>query len=228
MRFRDELDATRDDKSRRSLLNLIAYIERRLGGEAYLATSVGDELARLRVIGLHVSKCYECERLGIWQHDTLIYPAVESGPAPHAEMPEPLRRDFDEASAIVATSPRSAAALLRLLIEKLVDHLHAKGDNLNQKIGHLVGRGLDEHLQMALDAVRVIGNNAVHPGQIELTDDRETALKLFDLVNLLIEDLIARPKRINAAYSLIPPEKRAEIEKRNAKAKADADKKTAP
>jgi hypothetical protein len=38
-------------------------------------------------------------------------------------------------------------------------------------------------VQQSLDIVRVIGNDAVHPGQIDLTDDIETATKLFVLIN---------------------------------------------
>jgi hypothetical protein len=62
----------------------------------------------------------------------------------------------------------------------------------------------------------VIGNNAVHPGQIELRDDRATAEELFALVNLIAERMISQPKHIEAMYSRLPESKRKEIERRDA------------
>jgi Domain of unknown function (DUF4145) len=94
-------------------------------------------------------------------------------------------------------------------------HLELKGKNLNDDIGALVKRGLDPRIQRALDVVRVIGNNAVHPGQIDLRDDKATAAKLFDLVNLIVEAMIAAPKHIQAMYEALPERVLAAIEKRD-------------
>ena len=67
-----------------------------------------------------------------------------------------------------------------------------------------------------MDIVRVVGNNAVHPGQIDLKDDTDTANKLFDLVNIIAEVLIAQPKHIKDVYNNIVPEaQRMAIEKRD-------------
>jgi hypothetical protein len=56
--------------------------------------------------------------------------------------------------------------------------------------------GLDGRIQKALDVVRVIGNKAVHPGQIDLRDDKATASKFFALVNLIVEATITSPKHV--------------------------------
>ncbi len=64
----------------------------------------------------------------------------------------------------------------------------------------------------------MIGNEAVHPGQLDLRDDRDVAAKLFDLVNFIAEDRITRPKQVAALYNMIPEEKRKAIDARNAKA----------
>jgi hypothetical protein len=63
--------------------------------------------------------------------------------------------------------------------------------------------------------VRVIGNESVHPGTIDLKDDREIALRLFDLVNAITEQMISHPKRVQEMYSKLPAAKREAIEKRD-------------
>jgi len=68
---------------------------------------------------------------------------------------------------------------------------------------------------MALDAVRVIGNNAVHPGQIDLTDDVATATALFGLVNFISEKMISEPAEIKRLYDLLPAGALAQIQKRD-------------
>lgn len=66
----------------------------------------------------------------------------------------------------------------------MCDQLGEDSGNLNAGIGNLVGEGLSPKVQKALDVVRVIGNSAVHPGQIDVTDDLDTVNQLFRLVNL--------------------------------------------
>jgi len=89
---------------------------------------------------------------------------------PNPDLPDELFRDFDEAREIVDGSLRGAAALLRLVIRKLCAHLGEKGKDINADIASLVAKGLNPLVQKALDVVRVIGNEAVHPGTIDLRD----------------------------------------------------------
>ena len=46
-----------------------------------------------------------------------------------------------------------------------------KGKDINTDIGNLVKKGLPIKVQESLDILRVIGNEAVHPGQLDLKDD---------------------------------------------------------
>jgi len=162
-----------------------------------------------------VSICSHCNNYAIWIKEELIYPQDNLAPLPTEDMPEEVKQDYLEARDIVNSSPRSAAALLRLALQKLMIHLGERGKNLNDDIASLVRKGLPEKIQKALDAVRVIGNNAVHPGKIDLKDDRETATALFELLNMIVEVMITQPKKVDQIYDKIPQGAKEAIEKRD-------------
>ncbi len=79
----------------------------------------------------------------------------------------------------------------------------------------MVKEGLSPTIQRALDIVRVIGNDAVHPEQMDLKDDVETANKLFELVNLIAQAMITQPKETEQLYETLPEHKRKAIEDRD-------------
>jgi hypothetical protein len=60
--------------------------------------------------------------------------------------------------------------------------------------------------------------NAVHPGQIAADDVADAADQLFDLVNLIVEDRIARPARIKALFEKLPNGAKEAIAKRDSAA----------
>jgi len=163
------------------------------------------------------SKCSHCQQYSIWLKDKMLYPTDSAAPLPAENMPEDVEEDFQEAKNIVNASPRAAAALLRLALQKLMKHLGEKGENLNDDIANLVRKGLPEKIQKALDSVRVIGNNAVHPGQIDLKDDAEAAITLFELLNLIVEVMITQPKKVDQIYDKIPQEAKEAIKRRDGK-----------
>jgi hypothetical protein len=157
-----------------------------------------------------VAYCTNCHYVQVWvsygDNDfRLVKPVIGGGPRPHVDLPPDVRADYEEARAIVALSPRGACALLRLATQKLVnDHLQTEGGDLNDRIGRLVANGLPPMVQQALDSLRVIGNEAVHPGELDLRDDPETASGLFMLMNVIVEDRISRPKQIAQMYAKLP------------------------
>jgi hypothetical protein len=169
------------------------------------------------VSNLHLSKCYNCKKIAVWVYDRLLFPLNKAGALPNTDLPDSIIRDFEEAREIVSASPRGAAALLRLCIQKLCKHLGEKGENIDADIASLVAKGLNPLVQQSLDIVRVIGNEAVHPGVIDLKDDRDTALRLFDLVNAIADQMISHPKAVTAMYSKLPETKRKAIENRDKK-----------
>ena len=162
------------------------------------------------------AKCSNCNNFSIWIIDKMVYPLSGSVEMANVDLPEDIRNDYNEAKNIVNISPRGASALLRLAVQKLCIHLGEKGTNINDDIKSLVKKGLPQTMQQALDSVRVIGNNAVHPGTIDLNDKIEIAYALFGFVNIICEVLISQPKKIQEFYEKnIPEGIRNGIEKRD-------------
>jgi hypothetical protein len=154
-----------------------------------------------------------------------LYPLIDSSiPLPHADLSHELRKDYLEALEVYPVSPRSACALLRLLIQKLCKELGGQGKNINDDIAFLVASGLPDHIQQSLDIIRVIGNNAVHPGKINIDDNPEIAKDLFSLVGLIVEGAISFPKRqandkrdVAEKFKNLPETNRKEIQRRDGK-----------
>jgi hypothetical protein len=164
---------------------------------------------------LMAAKCQHCSEYSLWIEQVMIYPLKALGPSPHDDMPEDVKEDYEEARKIAAQSPRGACALLRLGLQKLCIDLGQSGENLNTDIGGLVRqRGLLPQIQQSLDALRVIGNNAVHPGTIDLRDDHETVTALLSTMNVIVEQLIAAPKHAEELYAKVPQAQKEAIAKR--------------
>lgn len=153
---------------------------------------------------IFLSRCNHCNKYMIWNDEKIVFPDVSGAPLPNVDLPENIKADYMEARSIFTKSPRGAAALLRLCVQKLCKHLGEDGENLNADIGALVKKGLPVTIQQSLDIVRVIGNNAVHPGTIDLKDSPVMASKLFEIVNLIVQIMITQPKEIKALYDALP------------------------
>lgn len=184
----------------------------------YSGRKQGSEYVDFDVNNLFVSQCYNCHKLAIWRHEHLLYPPARAGAEPNPDLNDDIQRDFNEARVIVGESPRGAAALLRLALQKLCLQLGESGRDIDADIASLVGKGLSPVIQQSLDVVRVIGNESVHPGTIDLRDDRSTALELFGLLNVIADQMLSHPKRVKELYERLPERKRQGIDVRNAKA----------
>ena len=65
-----------------------------------------------------------------------------------------------EAASVLQKSPRAAAALLRLALQKLCKQLGGKGKSIQQDIDLLMWKtGCHSGVLEAMDAVRIIGND---------------------------------------------------------------------
>jgi hypothetical protein len=146
------------------------------------------------MVNAYLSMCHSCDAFSIWIKDKLVWPAHSLKIEPHPDIPGDIKDDFIEAAQILAMSPRGSAALSRLIVQKLMSHLGGEGKDINANIASLVKKGLETEIQMALDIVRVTGNNAVHPGELALKEDVGTARALLQLINLVVERRIEPPR----------------------------------
>jgi len=153
---------------------------------------------------LRYSGCFHCKEICYWYKDRMILPLEAPVPRGHIDLPSACVEDYEEARDIVSRSPRAAAALLRLTLQKLMIELGESGENLNNDIASLVRKGLPVEVQQALDYCRVVGNNAVHPGELIIDDKPEIAHGLFEMVNFIVESRISQPKKIADLYKVLP------------------------
>jgi hypothetical protein len=166
-------------------------------------------------LNVAATRCKNCGQSTYWVNERMVAPMVGGGPRPHLDMPADVKRDYEEARAIVTQSPRGAGSLLRLAAQKLVNDLVPGSASLDNKTARLVADGLPKVVAEALDVLRVVGNNAVHPGEMVLDDDVPTVSSLFELLNLIVEDRIARPERVSGLFKKLPQGARDAIAKRD-------------
>ena len=172
---------------------------------------------------IYRAACIHCNSVSFWfflnamQGAIMIYPSISPAPMPHPDLPDDCQKDYEEARLIVGYSPRGAGALLRLVIQKLCDRFGTSGKSINENIKKMVADGLPPRMQQAFDFVRITGNNAVHPLELNLEEKPELVMAMFKLINMIVEEMITKPKEINALFSQIPDGAKEAIEKRDGK-----------
>lgn len=201
--------------------DLIKWVKKMILGKPFFENSHKDHYRRPYVNNCNLSECYNCKEISVWVKDKIVYPNVKIEISPNPDLPEKIKQLFEESREIVDSSPKGAAALLRLCVQYLCIELGESGRNIDKDIGNLVSKGMNPMVQQALDVVRVIGNESVHPGSIDLNDNKDIAMQLFDLINLICEQMISHPKKVEALYAELPENKLNGIERRNAEAKRE-------
>ena len=176
----------------------LKWAEQMASGRPFL--EVRREFRNRDVQNVSISYCFNCNQMCLWVYDQLVWPTRPS-PEPKIDAVPNERREHEEASQVLEASPRGAAALLRLTIEKLCKELGVSGESLKDDIPIFVRQHVDARVQKALDAARMIESNAMHPGQIGLEYDRATAESLSGLVNLICEKMIMEPTHLQAVYT---------------------------
>ena len=176
---------------------------------------VQNHNTRIRRDDFDIGCCRRCDEITVWKDDQMVFPLTGNAPLPNPDMPDDIKSDYLEARNIVTSSPRSACVLLRLCVEKICDEKNATGSTLNDKIGMLVKQGLGDEIKNALDSVRIIGGQAVHPLMMDLKDDTKTATALFQVVNYISDWAHTRGKTIQNIFDSLPNEKKKAIKDRD-------------
>ena len=152
---------------------------------------------------LSLGTCERCSRFSLWIDGEIIYPPSADLPLPRMEMPDEVKEVYLEARKTLDASPRTASALLRLAIRELISHL-GETENIAENLEYLNKRGLDEKIQIALQRVRMVGEEAVEPGMIDVGDGEETARALFEILNLIVDALLVQPRRVDEMLGKLP------------------------
>ncbi len=177
--------------------------------------------------------CSKCEAPSLWrvtkyvngnygrsdESAEMLYPDNGVAALPEQDMPEDVKSDYIEAARIFSKSPRGSAALLRLGLQKLCKHLGESGENINTDIRNLASKNVLPPLVVKVaDTVRIVGNCAVHPGEMTDEDIDHVASKMFELLNFIVKKGISEPRELEALYALTPAGPRQAAENRDAKA----------
>jgi hypothetical protein len=201
---------------------------------------VMNRLTKLRD-QLTASLCLSCERIAVWHRlevpsyvlnsprgsrvveggpSRMIWPNSDGSVEPLAdEAPDFVRELWDEARQVAALSPRSAAALLRLALQLLLDHLQPGHKTIDAAIAAAYANDTPGGIVMAMDYVRVTGNGAVHDGQVQMDEDPEVVPALFELLRYIVDDTLVKMAKANRLHASLPADKLAGIAQRNARAK---------
>lgn len=168
------------------------------------------------------SKCNSCDEICVWVDGNLVHPLKHSIEDPKELMPQEVKSLYNEARDVFTYSPRASVALLRLALEELLPFLGTEKAKINVMISDLSRKGkLKEEVKNAMDVLRIIGNNAVHGGVIELSnleeDPQRTAKALFKLLNYIVVETLQSNALIKEFYSLLPEQSLEGINLRDSK-----------
>ena len=162
--------------------------------------------------GLTISLCSHCKEKILWYEGNIIFPRKMTAPVPSEDAPQKIKEIYIEAGEVFIDSPRASGALMRVALEQLLQEVLGNDSKLNENVNELKKAKIPEQLIKALSILRVNGNDIMHTGEIKIFEKKEDALYLFDLFNMIVEELITRPKKLNESYGKIPETIRKQIE----------------
>ena len=92
-----------------------------------------------------------------------------------------------------------------------IDMINGANQLFAEELGPAEGGEIVELMEITM-------RNLLASGEIDLNDDRDTALALFSLVNLVAQWMITNPKDVAEIYELLPESKREAIDDRDGRA----------
>ena len=169
-----------------------------------------------------IAECTHCKKFSIWIDKKMVYPLIPTSLPPNEDMPEDVKKTYEEARQVQPFSVRASAALLRVALEQLTAHLGEKKGTLNTKIKNLKKKGLSVEVIQILDIVRIYGNEGGnHVGVIDLEDkdNEDTVDRLFKLVNSIVSQTISIKKDTKSLLEGLPQNKKEGIKNRDSNKK---------
>ncbi|MFP4875019.1 DUF4145 domain-containing protein [Mammaliicoccus sciuri] len=149
----------------------------------------------------YFENCEVCQGACIYDANTgmKIHPTTSSIKEPNNDMPKNIKDLYNEASSVFESSPRSSLAIIRLALDLLCIKLGAKEqDNLFNKVEWLYNENvIDAELKELAHGVRGLGNGAVHPRNIDEEINKDDAIIVFELLNIIVEEKITKENRKN-------------------------------
>ncbi|MEV4737159.1 MULTISPECIES: DUF4145 domain-containing protein [unclassified Microbacterium] len=188
--------------------------------ERWIDGSVHDVSGKWRT-----AHCQGCDQKTLWRDGVNVYPITSVAPAPHPRMDSDVKALFEEAGRVLPISRRAGAALVRAALEKqvrLLDSDPPRGTRLDDHIARLSSR-VSTPLAELLDVIRHVGNASLHGAEgddlvvMYLSDDEaadEIAEMLFDAINDLVDELVARPEKTSALWDKLPSGVKQTIERK--------------
>lgn len=148
----------------------------------------------------------------------MLDPGGLGRPEPDAIVPEDWRRDYMEAVSIWHLSPKSAAALLRRIVDGMLREKLDKSGTLYQMIESLKPPKIPDYVWNGLHDLRDFGNWAAHPkwtdiGMIVDVEVDEVS-DCFDVIDVMFDHWYVAPQRELARRAKVDARKRAGLNKR--------------
>src|SRR5947209_1251830 len=81
----------------------------------------------IMISDLNFSQCLKCDDVAFWFQEKLLYPKTRTAPPANQDMCVEGLEDYEEAARIEHDSPKGAAALLRLCVQRLCVQLGEPG-----------------------------------------------------------------------------------------------------
>ncbi len=163
---------------------------------------------------LFTAQCSNCTKASVWRAEgssdgegaakyvngRMLFPSKSSTEQLPEGAGDVAVQCYSEAKSIADKSPRAAAALLRVTIEAVCRQVLGERNGTLAELIEKIGEKhhLSETVLDAMTALRLIGNSAVHPGQIDLEnrDSNTTVNELFMLADYIYEQIIELPRKI--------------------------------
>lgn len=159
------------------------------------------------------AQCGRCGNYSVWRDDQLVFPHGGGGPAPHPEMSAGAKALYEEARSVVTLSPRAGAALARATLERVIRDLDPDAGKIDlaSRIDRIRPQ-VSLPLGKMLTVIRHAGNKSLHvedePDEVIvlILDPQQTEIVdlIFESINGLVEELVARPRFIDEVYSRVP------------------------